>query len=315
MQDTIDDVQEQSSSSADEAIEPIDGPTPGVIEIEGESFSDAEELTREDWQDANSDEPEPEATEEEVEEAVEETETEATETVEEEQPPPEPQIPLSRLRQEADKRKREAKRAEELQQKLQELQSQQPVVQTSKPVAPKLSDPEINFDEAKFAEKNADYQEKLVDWKLELREKQIRETEAQYKEQARMEQHSKKVSSYVQENPEYRKILDDMLLREEEVKYPPAVAQAILDSENGPELDYLILKNRDKVLSDLDYLSPPEQLMYLGELKAASKSVATPVKKISKAPTPIKQTRGSATRLKSEDAALKEEFNGDFKIY
>lgn len=292
------DVQEDSSAPEEQVVEPVESTTDSVVILEEEKEAVAEE---------ESVKEEPEAEPDTEEEAPKEEKRQ------------EPKIPLSRLRQESQKRKAEEAKRIELEKQLQELTSGKTEkvdsVASGKPKAPKLSD--FGYDDEKFSEAMSDYQDSLVDWKLEQRDAARKAQSEKDRVTRSQEEHQERLQKFYDSNAEYQKVLEEVAMMDEEIHYPPVVAHAISTLENGPEIDLLILKNREEVLPALQRMSPEQQLMYIGQLQAqssVSKSQPVAQKKTTNAPPPIETNIGGSSAPKDEDSLLRESFGGSFVL-
>lgn len=289
-------------------------------DVQGAESSTAEimepevvQLTQEDLQDP---EPEVQALEE-VSEEVEESEAPEEKVVTESVETPTktvPKIPLPRLQKEISKRKELQKQLDELRAKepsqTQEITHEAPLGE--EPTMPTLAS--SGYDETAYQAAMATYSKDLV--RHEIKASQLQANERANKkaqEDARMT-HQNRIESFMTENEGYQQVLQEIVESEEDIEYPPAVAQAIELSERGPELDYLILKNRDTVLTKLQGLQPFQQLIELGRLEAQldSQKLVAKQKPTSKAPTPIKSGT-SGSRNTSSDVL--KQIDPHFKIY
>jgi hypothetical protein len=283
-------------------------------DVEGADSSTAEivepevvQLTQEDLQD------EPEVASEEVVEEVEDTEDpEEVEAPEPVEAPTKtvPKVPLPRLQKEISKRKELQKQLDELRNP--PVEAQAPAT-TQEPTLPTLAS--AGYDETAYQVAMATYAKDLVKNEIQASQAQAK-VEADKAAHANAKvAHQNRIEAFMTESEGYQQVLQEIVDSEEDVEYPPAVAQAIELSDTGPELDYLILKNRDTILTKLQGLQPFQQLIELGRLEASlvpGEKVAKP-KPISKAPAPIKSS-SSGSRNTSEDLKLKEIYP-DFKMY
>jgi hypothetical protein len=283
-------------------------------DVEGADSSTAEivepevvQLTQEDLQD------ESEVASEEVVEEVEDTEDpEEVEAPEPVETPTKtvPKVPLPRLQKEISKRKELQKQLDELRNP--PVETQAPTT-TQEPTLPTLAS--AGYDETAYQAAMATYAKDLVKNEIQASQAQAKVEADKVAHANAKVAHQNRIEAFMTESEGYQQVLQEIVDSEEDVEYPPAVAQAIELSDKGPELDYLILKNRDTILTKLQGLQPFQQLIELGRLEASlvpGEKVAKP-KPISKAPAPIKSS-SSGSRNTSEDLKLKEIYP-DFKMY
>lgn len=289
------DVQGADSSTA-EIVEPE------VVHLTQEDLQDPEPEVQA-LEEVSEEVEEPEAPEEKV--VTESVET-STKTV--------PKIPLPRLQKEISKRKELQKQLDELRAKepsqTQEITHEAP--QGEEPTMPTLAS--SGYDETAYQAAMATYSKDLVRHEIKASQIQADERANKKAQEAARITHQNRIESFMSENEGYQQVLQEIVESEEDIEYPPAVAQAIEFSERGPELDYLILKNRDIVLTKLQGLQPFQQLIELGKLEAEldfKKVVAQP-KPTSKAPAPIKAST-SGSRNSSSDVL--KSIDPHFKIY
>jgi hypothetical protein len=299
-----------SESSPEEAVQTVEIPEPEVVELTMDDLQDDE--PEQETEEVSETEEAPEA-----EEAAEEPqeEPEAVEEPEPEEKPKKsvPKVPLTRLQKEISKRKELEKQLAERAPEAKESQNEEPP-QTGEIEMPTLAS--SGYDESAYQKAMAEYTKNLVRGELQI-QKQNAKKEAEEAELKKQQQdHESRINSFLSENEEYQNVLSEIIEAEEDIQYPPAVAQAIQLSDNGPELDLLILKNREELLPKLHGLQPVQQLVEIGKLQAQldqPKPKKPPAPKpITKAPDPIKTTVGSGG-ASSEDQELKKLYK-DFVI-
>lgn len=145
-----------------------------------------------------------------------------------------------------------------------------------------------------------EYVEALTDYKLEQRELQMAEKarawHAQEQERQRLAGWEQRVGEYKQTAADF----DDVLLAADHITLPPALQQAIVESETGPALAYALARD-PRELERIAKLPPLAAVRALGAFEArildkekpAPKQAAPPP--VSKAPPPVKAiANGSA---------------------
>lgn len=146
-----------------------------------------------------------------------------------------------------------------------------------KPVAPKLED-FADWNEYKSAEN--EYLDKLTDWKIDQREKASK-AKAQQDETA--DQWSKRTAQAKATLKDFDEVMQDA-----DIPISPAMQQAIVESELGPQLAYHLAKNPADA-ERIAKLSPIAAARELGKLEASltAESAPKPQPKLSRAPDPI----------------------------
>lgn len=140
-----------------------------------------------------------------------------------------------------------------------------------------------------------------------LLERKIAEREAQRAMQARHEAFVRRTQEVRMAHPDF----DDAVYEASDIPTPPALQQAILTSEKGPEIMYSLAKNRAE-LARLVALPPFEQVREIGRLEAKLASGATPPKPRPgakpAAPAPITPvtSRGPTSVKRVEDMSYEE---------
>ena len=139
------------------------------------------------------------------------------------------------------------KAAEALQEK--EYWRQEALKAQKQPVAEKSEEkPQATSDKplADNFETHEDYVEALTDWKLEQklseREAKAKETQAKTEHQSQIEAHIAKVNEFKATVDDFDDVIEDV----EDIPMSLAVQDAILTSDNGPELMYQLAKNPDE---------------------------------------------------------------------
>ena len=250
---------------------------------------------------------------EEVVEVVEAEVAETEEVVAEEEAKVEPEIeapkpqkvPLKRLSKVISERETWKERAlkAESQSEAQEIT---PISTEAKPTMPTVAS--SGYDQEAFESSLGQYQEDLVDYKIAQRDKEVEQTKVAQAAKDQSTASVNRIEAFLETNEEYQGVLQEIVDNDEAVEYPPAVARAIEISENGPQLDLLILKNRHDLLPRLAQMTPEQQFMEIGilagSLNREPEKVLTKPKPTTNAPDVIVASTGSA-RSSSADADMK----------
>lgn len=173
-------------------------------------------------------------------------------------------------------------------------------------VAPKASESSAKPKVDDFDSHDA-YVEALTDWKIEQREKAAdikkREADVVKDYQSKVGAHREKVKSFVEDHDDFNDLIESV----EDIPMPMAVQEAILDSENGPELMYELAKNKKEYarICALPALAAAREIGKF-ETKFVKSSEGKPVIKQSKAPAPISPVgaKGSAVKKSISDPNL-----------
>jgi hypothetical protein len=118
--------------------------------------------------------------------------------------------------------------------------------QETQPIKAKenASQPDADKPKADDFDSHEAYVEALADWKVEkkLKEKETKAKEAEVKTQyqEQVTHFQKKVLQFQASREDFQEVLEDV----DDIQMSPAVREAILTSENGPELMYELAKNR-----------------------------------------------------------------------
>lgn len=124
-------------------------------------------------------------------------------------------------------------------------------------------------------------------WAAQEEIRAVKETERQ--EKMRLEAESKKTSfqSKVQDFQKAHDDFDDVIADVDDIMMSPAISQAILESDNGPELMYELAKNK-KEYERICSLPPFESVRALGRFEAKYLSQPSEEKTVSKTITTTK---------------------------
>lgn len=168
--------------------------------------------------------------------------------------------------------------------------------------APDMSDPDIDYDQAKFNAKNAEYIRELT---LEAARNAVAEDRAG-REKAKQEtewngklsQFDQNVAKLAQDAPEYAQLMD---ANGNNGHGDDTITQAIIDSDAGAEIDYYLLANPAEA-ARISALPERAKLMEMGAIKAKAVEFASSNKtkgstnQVTQAPRPIQtETAGGGS--------------------
>lgn len=145
---------------------------------------------------------------------------------------------------------------------------------------------------------DADYFEALADWKAEQKVGEFRKQQQaealnkaeQNQTATRFELYQERVSTALDAMPDYHEVVGGS-----DVPAEAHVLEAILDSEQGPQLAYHLAKHPD-VAQRLNEMTPVHAAREIGRLEAQlaqPKTETPPPKRTTNAPPPINPVRGS----------------------
>ena len=218
-----------------------------------------------------------------------------------------------------------------------ETPADQPVVDQGpvKPTRPKLADFDGDWD--KYESAQSVYEEKKTEYDRsialkEFNEQRQREQLAQVQQQIQGQFEQRK-TAVMEKFDDYEEVIES-LVAAGDVVFPGYLAEAFMESPQGPEVMYHLAKNVDEAKRILA-LSPRMQLLEIGKIEATLEAnskekptetvPATPARAAapapaqnqkpttSKAPTPIKPV-GARTATNTSSLAEAAE-RGDFKTY
>jgi hypothetical protein len=140
-----------------------------------------------------------------------------------------------------------------------------------------------------------EYIDALTDWKLDQKFKSEQEkTQKSEKEKVEMERASNwqaKMEAFTENTPDFEDAMEEI----SDVPVSPALQEAILESDIGPEILYALGKDPDEALR-ISKLSDYSAIKEVGKLEAKlqskNKEPKKPIK--TKAPKPISTVKGSA---------------------
>lgn len=145
---------------------------------------------------------------------------------------------------------------------------------------------------------DADYFEALADWKAEQKVSELRKQQQaealnkaeQTQTATRFELYQERVSTALDAMPDYHEVVGGS-----DVPAEAHVLEAILDSEQGPQLAYHLAKHPD-VAQRLNEMTPVQAAREIGRLEAQlaqPKTETPPPRRTTNAPPPINPVRGS----------------------
>lgn len=205
-------------------------------------------------------------------------------------------VPRARLNEEILKKKKLREEIEALRKQLQGKPQEQTRKEDAGSVEsnpmPKLSDPGIEYDQAKHEAALEAWIGRKAESVVEQRERSRRQAEAQAQAQARTKTFDAKLRDYAAKNPDYVEAYEEA----GDPTYPPHVNEAIFDSEIGPQIDHHLLKNPE-LRERISALPPSKALLELGKIEyqlsnpQPAKGATKP--RITNAPPAIDRTAGS----------------------
>jgi hypothetical protein len=140
-----------------------------------------------------------------------------------------------------------------------------------------------------------EYIEALADWKFDQRQKES-ETKSQ---QTRMQtEREKMISDHNSRTQEFKKSVedfDDALSEVDHIPFPPAMADIILNNDQGPAIMYAMAKDPENY-ERISKLPPLAMAREIGKIEAkldAPSTVTTSSKKTTNAPAPVRSINGS----------------------
>lgn len=166
--------------------------------------------------------------------------------------------------------------------------------------APKAAEPKGKpkyEDYEKAGKTNEEYFEDLSDWKaqqvidakLSERDTKAKEAELKTEGQKRQQNYQAKVAEFTKTAPDFAEVTEAY-----DGPFNQTIAQALLDSDMGPEVAYYLAKNPDEA-DALEGMNYGQVSRFFGKVEAKLESQKTPEVKVTKAPPPIPSQRGTAT--------------------
>jgi len=157
--------------------------------------------------------------------------------------------------------------------------------------APVLED--FDYDETAYTAALVDYKVKeQLNTAMNTQQNQYAAQQQQHFEQKIANDFNDKAIQYASTNPDYEKVVNE---HGNQVQYPASVQAAILQSEVGPQLDYMLLKDPSLIVK-LSGMNDYQALMEMGRLESVAKTTAPAAPAVSTAPAPIEDvvTGGNA---------------------
>lgn len=255
---------------------------------------------------------------EEVNTASENSDTETAEVVEAE--------PVAEVTEDVESEEDRLKKAEhavrvkafetrELKRKLKELEeqnAQQPrqspdsgnQSKDTKPTVPRMSDPDVEYDEDKYTVKLEEYHAKAATYSLRQAQQKIQNEQKQAEVRKTVEGFVDQSTRLQTDNPEYAELVNASA----GIQFSDAVREVILNSEQGAELHYEVLKNPE-TFDRINSLSPALAARELTkiEMGLGNAPVKTVAKKkaVSTAPNPVAVSSGASAQGTDTAAGIK----------
>lgn len=153
-------------------------------------------------------------------------------------------------------------------------------------------------------ERAAEVIDALVDQRIAAREAQNQQRAAQ----AAFQQRTQAVRA---SHPDF----DEVVMGVEHIRVPPALQQALLTSENGPEIMYQLASNPDE-LARIASLPPIDAAREIGRLEARASATAAPrtqPRAATRPPAPPTNVNGSAPSTRSLESLPMAEYKRAFR--
>jgi hypothetical protein len=156
------------------------------------------------------------------------------------------------------------------------------------------------------------YLEALADWKadqkIQAAETKRRQTEVKSEYDGKIQKFQKEVKEFSSKHDDFNDVMEDV----NDIPMSPTVQQAILESDNGPELAYELAKNRD-LYDKICKMGPIQAMREIGRFEAklqkAEEVPQSTTKKTTEAPKPLKTVGSkSPATTKSLDEMDYQEF-------
>lgn len=151
-------------------------------------------------------------------------------------------------------------------------------------------------DYEKAGKTNEEYFEDLSDWKAQqVIDAKLSERDGKAKEEALKTEGQKRQKAYQDKVAEYTKVAPDFaeVIEAYDGPFNQTIAQALLDSDMGPEVAYYLAKNPDEA-ETLEGMNYGQVSRFFGKVEAKLESQKSPDVKVTKAPPPIPSQRGTA---------------------
>lgn len=159
--------------------------------------------------------------------------------------------------------------------------------------APKGKPDLKDYDEKTWDQYIADVAEWTAEQKLETK---LKEREAKSKEEALRSETTKRQNEYKAKAEEFAKSAPDFheVVESYDGPWNQTIAQALLDSDVGPEIAYYLAKNPDEA-EKLDGMNYGQVSRFMGRIEAKLESPKSEVK-TTKAPPPLSVPRGNGPK-------------------
>lgn len=136
--------------------------------------------------------------------------------------------------------------------------------------------------------------EALAEWKadqkIQVAETKRKESEVKSEFQKRAQKYVEQVKTFAEEHEDFQEVMEDV----DDIPMSVTVQEAILSSENGPELAYQMAKNRD-LYEQICRMPALQAARAIGKFEASLTKSETPApKKVTKAPPPPKPVGSNA---------------------
>ena len=174
----------------------------------------------------------------------------------------------------------------------------------TKPTVPRMSDPDIEYDEDKYTVKLEEYHAKAAIYSLRQAQQKIQNEQKQAEVRKIVEGFVDQSTRLQTDNPEYAELVNASA----GLQFSDAVREVILNSEQGAELHYEILKNPE-TFDRINSLSPALAARELTKIEmglgnAPVKTVAKK-KSVSTAPNPVAVSSGASAQGTDTAAGIK----------
>lgn len=226
-----------------------------------------------------------------IEEPTEAEPSEESEQIEDSEPSPEPPKKENKVQARIDEITRARRQAEA------EAEYWRKVATEKQPIAPEPARQEIlppNFPAKPTVDQFEDYDtyvEALGEWSAE-RTIAKREYARQQQQQQEAQQTARQTYAQRVEAAKAKYADWDEVVAVNDVHVTNVTLEAILESEQGPDISYYLLSNPQEA-DRLNKMSQIQQLKEIGKLETKMSQTAAPVKRVSQAPKPINPSGGT----------------------
>jgi len=137
---------------------------------------------------------------------------------------------------------------------------------------------------------HAEFVEALADWKMEQklrdRDQTQQKRELEREQTKTVQTYQEKLKSFSEKNPDFQDVISEV----DHIPLSPSLRAILLNSENGPELSYLLAKNPQE-FERISRLPPLDCAREVGKFEAkissAKSTASTEERRITNAPRPI----------------------------